>query len=1160
MKKWLYAVTALAAMCAPASAQVVSTKTGQTYTFTNQDCDPNGRRLILFDNDTGVAAALPQAGANGQFISGCIIKVQNIGTANVVITPATSAINEASSFTLTPGASSFIVADAGPTTTGNYWAATGGVPPGSDGRIALSAMPAYFTMSDFSASARPAKRRPAHVTVANGSASVQVETTYSITASRLVCSNGSTTVTMTPGVFPNSANQANTKRIKLPGCGAAGANLQADVTSITSEGATQTIVIGTAASTDVDAGAQVVIGPQGLFPATASAPSSQRRLTYNVAIYAPVTFAAGATTVTLPANTFASYDYTQPGYAGGYLSDIAIPNATGANCANTLVTKVTAVNGTGAIATVSDAPTCALTGVSRWTYWGQAIFGPNDVGSAIELIDGASSGTATLVSTISAVTDPSHVTMAANNSGAKTNKNTRLTWGPDATAPWVAMTAAGRAAGYQYLYLPVNKAYFLATATLAQITSNGASMIWCGEGDVYLPTALNLARPVSRGCNAGVAPPLGSSTIVPNLHLRTASNSGTTLKIAFIGDSQMTSNYNAIGRMTIPQYVCDAFRTQNPGKTVVCDNFAVGGQIWGTFDPTGPNYGNGVGVPQGSTATFPGWYTPVTDQWYTFVQAACPDVVVSKLGYNDGFNLLLSAVENSMNIMQGSAWRAACGKNPDVLIATEGPPGMATAGSIQNTQPRDYSMGYLRSWALSCEYRLANGGCPGLIDIGRARSLANLGWSQDLLPAKRADYIVAPSTGNDGQDISDAVYTWPVPVYDYQVHMSGFRVNPAADVAAWWASVQYIDFALGNGASGTPENSGTQTGLTTPYSGGHVRLTRNSGTGNYEVRVRTFDVDTAATVSVATTTVTCAAACTNMGFDNASIQIPGAGVAGGLYTGTITAINSAGTSITITPAVSTALVSAAVTLKFYHEPVPTTDTGVLATGGAGGAAFDSSLSFNIKGSVAAIFDETCFSCSPVWQGRVVRFGGYFRPTLTVGGTFSRYRLGTSPNALTRMTAGSPEEPTFYQVLASDTLNWGLAEEEGAWGGGGFNHPATLGDQLIMPAVLGALNLNATATPTSSAVNTPVAGFSYTVPDQQLFTAFTPAGVLATGTVTLPQNVPQGSRVQIMSTQTITALTIAAPSGYTLAGTAVTALAGNATVAWILNGTVFYRVQ
>jgi hypothetical protein len=1159
MKKWLYAVTALAAMCAPASAQVVSTKTGQTYTFTNQDCDPNGRRLILFDNATGVAAALPQAGANGQFISGCIIKVQNIGTANVVITPATSAINEASSFTLTPGASSFIVADAGPTTTGNYWAATGGVPPGADGRIALSTMPAYFTLGDFSANARPAKRRPAQVTVSNASPNVQIETTYSITASRLVCASGSTTVTMTPGVFPNSANQANTKRIKLPGCGAAGADLQADVTSITSEGATQTIVIGTAASTNVDAGAQVVIGPQGLFPATASAPSSQRRLTYNVAIYAPVTFAAGATTVTLPANTFASYDYTQPGYAGGYLSDIAIPNATGANCANTLVTKVTAVNGTGAIATVSDAPTCALTGASRWTYWGQAVFGPNDVGAAIELIDGGSAGTAPLVTTISSVTDPSHIVMGAVNAGAKTNNNTRLTWGSDSTAPWVAMTNAAAAAGYQYLYVPVEKAYFLAKGTLAQITSNGASLIWCGEGDVYLPTSLSLARPVSRGCNAGVAPPLADSTIVPSLHLRTASNSGSTLKVAFIGDSQMTSNYSAMGRMTIPQYVCDGFRKQNPGKTVVCDNFAIGGQVWGTFDPAGPNYGNGAGIPSGSTAVFPGWYTPTSNQWYTFVQAACPDVVVAKLGYNDGLSLLWSSFINSMNVMQGTGWRTACGKTPDILIATEGPPGMATASSQQSTANKDYSMGYLRSWSLACEYRLANGGCPGLVDIGRARSFANLGWSQDFLAPERATYVVPPSTANDGISVSDATYRWPVPVYDYQVTMGGFRVT-AANIAAWWASVVSVDFSLGNGASGTPESSGTQTGATTPYSGGHVRLGYASGTGNYTVRVRTFDVDTAATVSVATTTVTCAAACTNMGFVNAAIDIPGAGVAGATYTGTVTAINSAGTSITITPAVSTALVSQAVTLKFYHEPVPTTDTGVAATCTVASTICDGALSFNLQGSKATIFNEDCFSCSPVWTGRVVKFGGYHRPTITVGGTFSRYLLTTSPTALARAVAGSPESPTFYQVYGSDRLLWGLDNESGAWGGGGFNHPSTLGDQLVMPAVMGALDLNATASPTSSAVNTPVNGFSYSVPDQQLFTAFTPAGVLATGTVTLPRNVPQGSRVQIMSTNTITALTIAAPSGYTIAGATASTLAANATAAWILNGTVFYRVQ
>jgi hypothetical protein len=297
-----------------------------------------------------------------------------------------------------------------------------------------------------------------------------------------------------------------------------------------------------------------------------------------------------------------------------------------------------------------------------------------------------------------------------------------------------------------------------------------------------------------------------------------------------------------------------------------------------------------------------------------------------------------------------------------------------------------------------------------------------------------------------------------------------------------------------------------------------------------------------------------------MGFTGAKIQIPGAGTAGATYTGTITAINSAGTSITITPAVSTARGSQAVTLKFYHEPVPTTDTGVLATCVNASTVCDSAFMFGLQGNTVQIFDGNCFNCKPVWTARVAKFGGYHRPTITVSGTFSRYRLTTSTNGLSKATGSDPADGTFYQVNLSDTNAWGLADEEGQWGGGGFNHPSTLGDQTIMPVVMGALNLNATASPTSSAVNTPLTGFSYSVPDQQLFTAFTPAGVLATGTVTLPRNVPQGSRVQIMSTQTITALTIAAPAGYTLVGTAVTALAGNATAAWVLDGTVFYRVQ
>jgi hypothetical protein len=221
---------------------------------------------------------------------------------------------------------------------------------------------------------------------------------------------------------------------------------------------------------------------------------------------------------------------------------------------------------------------------------------------------------------------------------------------------------------------------------------------------------------------------------------------------------------------------------------------------------------------------------------------------------------------------------------------------------------------------------------------------------------------------------------------------------------------------------------------------------------------------------------------------------------------------------------------------------------------------DSAFIFGLKGNTVQIFDGNCFNCQPIWTARVAKFGGYHRPTITVSGTFSRYRLTTNANGLSRGAASDPADGTFYQVNLSDTNAWGLADEEGQWGGGGFNHPSTLGDQTIMPVVMGALNLTATPAPVSSAVNTPLTGFSYAVPDQQVFTAFTPAGTLAAGTVTLPRNVPQGSLIQVMSTQEITSLTVAAPSGYTLSGATASTLAANGTVAWRLNGTVFYRVQ
>lgn len=66
----------------------------------------------------------------------------------------------------------------------------------------------------------------------------------------------------------------------------------------------------------------------------------------------------------------------------------------------------------------------------------------------------------------------------------------------------------------------------------------------------------------------------------------------------------------------------------------------------------------------------------------------------------------------------------------------------------------------------------------------------------------------------------------------------------------------------------------------------------------------------------------------------------------------------------------------------------------------------------------------------------------------------------------------------------------------------------------------------------------------------------PAGTLATGTVNLPSSPPDGALAEISSTQTQTALVVAAATGDLIAGAAVTALVANTRVGWrySLNGT------
>lgn len=93
---------------------------------------------------------------------------------------------------------------------------------------------------------------------------------------------------------------------------------------------------------------------------------------------------------------------------------------------------------------------------------------------------------------------------------------------------------------------------------------------------------------------------------------------------------------------------------------------------------------------------------------------------------------------------------------------------------------------------------------------------------------------------------------------------------------------------------------------------------------------------------------------------------------------------------------------------------------------------------------------------------------------------------------------------------------------------------------------------------SAIVTVPVAGFSYTVADRVGTLILDPAALLATGTITLPAAPLQNQIVRGATTQTITALTLAANVGQSIKN-ALTTLSLGSGFAYIYIGTTWYRV-
>ena len=91
-------------------------------------------------------------------------------------------------------------------------------------------------------------------------------------------------------------------------------------------------------------------------------------------------------------------------------------------------------------------------------------------------------------------------------------------------------------------------------------------------------------------------------------------------------------------------------------------------------------------------------------------------------------------------------------------------------------------------------------------------------------------------------------------------------------------------------------------------------------------------------------------------------------------------------------------------------------------------------------------------------------------------------------------------------------------------------------------------------------NTPVTGFSYTVPAKTVGTVFSPAATLLTGTITMPAAPVDGMTVSLSTTQAITTLTLNANVGQSISNAVATfAVGGTASYLYRASNTMWYRV-
>lgn len=697
--------------------------------------------------------------------------------------------------------------------------------------------------------------------------------------------------------------------------------------------------------------------------------------------------------------------------------------------------------------------------------------------------------------------------------------------------------------------------------------------------------------------------------INPLENLAQCNNNPVSCTITFVGNSQFTqftSGLSQIDNWAVK--ICSLAKRQLAPKPVYCNFMGVGGSAWLDFDPFGPS-----GIPAQNTSN--GWYTSSSTQWINIVRdgnglpaggtqsmSGCPDSIIAQFTNVDAAGFSLGAMVQSVNYTQGSSWAAgslACKTTPDWLFALDGAqplgdPGINETGPIAN----DYPSRMIRGFVKACALKLANGNCPGLVsDVSRVAHIVVDGYDPEKVPMRQSDDtppqnfpenafpVTWPGYVSDGWSWAHAITFSPSTGVCTILAASSFA-NNLANAQCTWAMLgnNELDYLIGN-PNGTFD-SGSPTQAAVDYPGNELRLffnqANNSATGSlagmmdYEIDAWNFNIS-GLTGTSGTNTITCSPKCVN--YKHLGSLVTGTNIPAGTYIGSTSntpAINTAGTSFTLVTSTGAAsnltgnITSGTANLSLVEVPRTTTGQyGFACTTNAGGPNRTIiNPVFEVRGSYLTY--NLCGGAGPnIVQAYAGGFGGLFQPTISVPSFTGNVGVNFTSDGGCCGSSSMQAMPEYPQYAASyawkDLYGWctpsspAIATILSPWFGQCANHRGSLGSK-IEDVSLGNVQLSAGPNVVRGYFDVlPTTGNSLMVPNGIAAYQVTPAGTLATLTITLPAVFPANQALTIGFDQIISALTLSANTGQTVNG-APTSATANSSIRFLFDGTVWHRQQ